>query len=128
MCLSQGESQQVPASPAHALRLVSGSPSHMVQAVFKLVFSALDPRVTESAQEPFKNGFFFPYSTTVFLDIIPIVFQTQAFGGFIAPVQGLRVGVPDVEHKALTPYGKIRRFLKYLSILDHCSWSGVLCV
>lgn len=123
MCFSQGESQQVPASPAHALRLVSVSPSHMVQAVFKLVFSTLDPRVTESAQEPF-----FPYSTMVFLDIIPIVFQTQAFGGFICPVQDLRVGVPDVEHKALTPYGKIPHFLKYLSILDHCSWSGFLRV
>lgn len=52
----------------------------MAQAVFKLVFTALDPRVTESVQEPF-----FPYSTMVFLDIIPICILTQAFGGFISP-------------------------------------------
>ena len=42
---------------------------------FQTGFLTLDPRVTESVHDPFKNGFFFPYKTVVFL--IPIVFQSH---------------------------------------------------
>lgn len=64
---------------------------------------ALGAGVSESVHQPFRSRFFFLYSTIVFLAIIPIVFKPMYLGSFISPVQNLRVRVPNVERKSLTP-------------------------
>lgn len=42
---------------------------------------------SESVYEPFRRGFFFLCSSTVFLDVLVIDFQGQVFWGLISPVQ-----------------------------------------
>lgn len=74
----------------------------------------LGPRVSKSVH--FKSSFSIPYSSIVFLDVIPIGFQSQAFRGLISSTQNLGVGVPDVEHKALTSQGKV----SYFTIPPNC--------
>ena len=48
---------------------------------------------------PFKSRFSVPCSFIVFLKVIPIDFQSLVFWGLIivAPVQDLRIWVPDIE-------------------------------
>ena len=60
--------------------------------------------------EPFKTGLFIPYSCMISLDIIPSVFQSLPFRGLVPLVQDLRVEMPDVEHKPITPQDKVLYF------------------
>lgn len=54
-------------------------------------------RLNESTHEPFKCGFSVPYRF-IFLNIMPIGFQSQVFGSeLFSPVKGLKVGVLNVE-------------------------------
>ena len=54
-----------------------------------------------------KNRFSFPYSSVVFLKVLPVVFQSQVFWGVASPLQHLRVGVLNVELESLVPQGKV---------------------
>lgn len=67
--------------------------------------------------ELFKIGFSVSYSSIVFLGIIPNVFQSLVFRGPISLVKYLRVEVPDVEHKPLTPQEKVLYFLDPIQLL-----------
>ena len=62
---------------------------------------ALHPGASEPVHEPFKSEVTVSYSPLVLLDIRPIGFQSQIFGGLIFPVQVPRVGGPDVGLKPL---------------------------
>lgn len=66
--------------------------------------------------EPFKSRVFIPYSSVVFLNVILVGFQSQAFEGLVSPVQVLRVGVPGMAHKSLTSQEKI----SYFGISPNC--------
>lgn len=53
----------------------------------------LCPKAIESACKHFKRGILFPYSILGFLDVSPIVFQSQMFWGLITLMQISRVEV-----------------------------------
>ena len=57
--------------------------------------------------EPLKSEISFPCSSVVFLDVFPIVFQSQVFCGLTYLVHVLRVGIPDVELESVAPQGKV---------------------
>lgn len=64
----------------------------------------------ESPHEPFKTGFSVPYSSMVFLGIIPSGFQSLAFRGAVSLVKDGRVEVLGGEHKPLTLQDKVLYF------------------
>lgn len=77
--------------------------------------------------KPLKSKFPVPSGFLESLNIIPIDFQSLVFWGLISPVQGPRVGVPDVELEFLIPQGSSLPLISLL-IVTHHGWvfsSGV---
>lgn len=72
-----------------------------------------------------KSRFSFLYSSVVYLDVLPVGFQSQLFFGLISPVPDLRVRIPNVELKSLTPQGKVPclwgHFQSWNAVLGVCS-------
>ena len=83
---------------------------------------ALSPGVTEFAHRPCKSELSCYLQFCGFPGCNLCWFSSQAFWGLVSPVQDLRVGVPDVEHKILCSSGKIFVFLRSLPIVDCCAW------
>lgn len=76
-----------PASVTDALISVNDSLSHLVYAHFKCVF-VFGVGDKWACIQSFKDGFSIPfYSSILFLDIIPIGFQSQVFEGLVSVVQ-----------------------------------------
>lgn len=73
-----------------------------VSLTFQTVAFALDLRASEFSRELFKSVFSIPHSSMAPLDLIPIDFQNQAFGGLIFLVLDPGVKVPDVGHRPFT--------------------------
>lgn len=63
----------------------------------------LDPRKSDSV-------FSIPYSSMVFMDVIPTGFQDMEFGALICPVKDLRVRVSDVDTDSLLLREKFHNF------------------
>lgn len=71
---------------------------------------AVGPRVGESVFKPFKRRFSIPYSPLGFLHNF-VGFQSLAFRGLAHSFHaGSMSWVTDVEHKLLTPQGKVPYF------------------
>lgn len=56
--------------------------------------------MSESGHETLRQ-FLIPFTSMVFQDVIPVDFQSQAFGNLVSPEQDVMVGMPNVEHKPL---------------------------
>ena len=67
------------------------------------------PRVSESACKPFKSRFSIPYHFIDFLHNF-VGFQSLEFRRLIPLMQDPWVGMPDVEHKPLAPWGEVAYF------------------
>lgn len=90
-----------------ALMLVDVSPLHVAYALFNWCFCA-GFELSESACKPFKRvDFSAPYSFIVYMDIIPIDFQSPVFWGLVFPMEDLRVGVPNVTLESLALQGTV---------------------
>ena len=90
---------------------------------------ALGSSVSKSAHEPFKSKFSFHYSSLFSWTRSLLGFQSLAFRRLVSVLQNLRVGMSDVEHKPLTPQGKVPYFEKITPSCGplHVRW-GVLFV
>lgn len=76
-------------------------------STFQIGAFVLVTRLCQSTHEPFQSGFPVPYRFIVFLNIMPIDFQSQVFWELISPVKGLKVGVFNVELQSLAPQEKV---------------------
>lgn len=81
------------------------SPSHMVQALFKLLLFYLTPGVSTSIYKPFNISISVPYSPLGLLAMSPLAFQSLTFWGIVSLWQVPRVEVSDVGPEPLTLQG-----------------------
>lgn len=54
-----------------------------------------------------KSRFSFPYISIVFLNVFPVVFQSQVFWGLVSPMQDPKIGVLNVELESLASQGEV---------------------
>ena len=85
-----------------------------VLCVFQTCVFELVSRLSESARKHFKSWFPIPYSLIIFLDIIPINFQSPVFEGLVSLVHDLNVVVTLL-------FGEVFHNLRSLPIVDCCS-------
>ena len=86
--------QQVSASSAAALNLLSDFPSVMLSMLFKLLLLHCISEKGGLHMGPLNVGS--PYNSVVFLDLIPIDFQDQTLWGVVFLVPDSKVGVANV--------------------------------